>query len=349
MVLKKRTKSFNYRKLTRVEMNGLYIISSPFQAICAIESITFYKIIDPVFIVLHGQQKMVNSKTAKIIEINGFKNIYELTYSTFYDILLKSKNDISTIGLNYAILDYIFIGNYYSPTQRIFSSLCYNSIKTKLIYMDDGNSTIEAILWGLSIISFNDIKQFLKLLITKIINKMKCVNESEFFTIFEISSLKYKISPNSLMFLKNQIKIKNRSNVYIIGGNFLSIKLLTHEDYLSYLQIFLDHIKKNFRDETIYYCPHRGESDKFINYIANQYNLKIARSDYSVEYDFATNNVKPIAIYSFGSTASYSLKLLFPDSFSYVITPKIRNNNLQRSYNEIIKVYKKANIISLDY
>ena len=70
-----------------INSKSLFIVSSPFQAVCAIEAVHEYEIYNPVFIILLGSQSGQNSNTLKILHSNNFKNTYELFYSSFFDIL----------------------------------------------------------------------------------------------------------------------------------------------------------------------------------------------------------------------------------------------------------------------
>jgi len=328
--------------------SALFIISSPFQAICAIEAVYEYKIDSPVFVILQGQQQKVNLTTSKILKKSGFDNRYELVYNSFIRLMKQASKDINNLGLNKDEYSLIFLGNYFSPTQRVFSTNCCKNPKvTKFIYLDDGNSTVEAFLWGLNTIRFQNSNSFFKIGVSQLLFLIKGIYPNEFFSIFSLKSKVYKTTPNSLSFLKNKINKKSPSNIYILGSNLLNMGLVSNVEYLKNLKKIIENIHRNFPDEKIYYCPHRGESKDFLQKIKSEFHLEIFRPDYTIEFDFVLKNIHPVAIYSFGSTASYTLKMLYPTMYSYTIIPETNNKLINKSYREIIKYYQKQNIILL--
>lgn len=334
--------------MTSSSKKALFIVSSPFQAICAIEAVYKYKIDSPVFVILQGQQQKVNSTTIKIFAKCDFENKYELVYQSFKKLIKQSPKDINE--LNFKKDDYrlIFIGDFFSPEQRVFSAYCCKNPKeTNFIYLDDGSSTVEAYSWGLNTIRFQNFNTFFKIGVSQLLFLIKGITPNDFFTIFSLKSKTYNSIPNSLNNLKTKIGKKSPANIYILGSNLLNVGLVTIEEYLNFLKIIIENFRSNFIDEKVYYCPHRGESSSFIQKIKFEFNLEIFRPEYTIEFDFVLKDIHPVAIYSFGSTASYTLKMLFPNLHSYTIIPKTNNKVINRSYNEIIKIYQKQNIISL--
>jgi len=337
------------KKMSKDSKKALFIVSSPFQALCAIEAIYQYKIDFPIFIALYGQARQNNSNASNIIDQFGFtNNKYELCYQSFKSLLINSRSDIKKINIKKHDIKMIFIGDYFSPSQRIFSVFCSNNPK-ETIYrcVDDGNSTIEALLWGLNVIRFRSINIFLKLCIAEIFTFFNKVKIKEFFSIFALNNKNYKIEVNTLHHLKGLINISSNKNIYILGTNLCEKNLLAENSYHNYLSLIIQSIKDKFPNEKVIFCPHRGESKKSVSDIADQYNLSIYTSEYTIELDFVLKNISPVAIYSFGSTASYSLKILYPDTHSYIIIPETNNKLLNRTHEEISKVYQEQNIMVL--
>lgn len=327
---------------------ALFIISSPFQAICAIEAVYEYKVDSPIFVILQGQLQKVNSTTSKILDKSGFAKKYELVYQSFIKLIKQTPKDLKKLGLNKEEYSLIFLGNFFSPMQRVFSTYCCKNPKeTKFIYLDDGGSTVKAFSGGLNTIRFQNFNAFFKTSISQLLFLMKGITPNEFFSIFSIESKSYSITPNSLSNLKGKIKKNEPSNIYILGSNLLNMGLVSNVEYVKYLKIIIKNIRNNYPDDKIYYCPHRGESRSFLQKIESYFNLEFFKPDYTVEFDFVLNNIHPGAIYSFGSTASYSLKKLYPNTHSYTIIPETSNKVINRTYKEIGKIYQKQNIISL--
>lgn len=322
---------------------SLFIVSSPFQAVCAVEAVYEYRIQNPVFIILLGSQSGQNSNTLKILHSNNFKNIYELFFSSFFDIFFRSNKYISNYRLNLDSYDIVFVGDYLNPVQRFFSTK-FLLFKNKIIFLDDGNATIEVFKWGNIPTKIRSLNLFIKTTLSDIVFLLKKKRPIEYFTIFNYQSSKFKIKINNLNYLKSKISVKSKNGVYILGSNIYNKNLLSYYHYEMQFEEIINHVRDNYPAEPIYYCYHRGEPTEFVELLTSKYNIQKYLSDFTIEIDMVQKNIYPEAIYSFGSTASYSLKIIYPNINSYSILLRTNSKSLNKSYKLINEVYSDNGI-----
>jgi hypothetical protein len=80
----------------------------------------------------------------------------------------------------------------------------------------------------------------------------------------------------------------------------------------------LEKVQKEIKNEDVWYCPHRRNKDDVeLLEILDHYNTKIFNTQVSVEYDFINKGLNPLYIAGFGSTALYTLKLIYPEAIVY--------------------------------
>lgn len=329
--------------MSKNKQKAVFIITSPFQAICAVEAALKFKIKTPVFILLQGQKHEVNKNTKDIFELNNINEFHILVYNSFLQILKQASADIYSLNLNKNNFDFIFLGDFFSPLQRIFATN-FVTKQNRFIFLDDGNSTIEAYHWGMSAVRFKSINIFIKTVLTDLIFRFKRSRAIEFFSIFPNESNRFLVTPNLLQNLKTKIDKGRKSKVFVLGSSLYNLGLITKESYFSYLEKINQHILMHHPKEEILYCPHRGESEAFVNDIRESFPIKIYRTKATVEMDFILNKYNPIAVYSFGSTASFTIKILFSETSVYSAFPKTKGKNINRTYSAIEKTYTNLNI-----
>jgi hypothetical protein len=326
---------------------SLFVISSPFQAICAIEAVHEYEVKNPVFIILLGKNAEVNSNTLKVLDLNNITNVYKIIFNSFFDLVLNANKRISEFELKLNSYETIFIGDYLSTVQRFFSS-CFLSKTSKIVFLDDGNSTIEVFKWGNRASVFRSWGIFIKTIISEISFISYKKKSIEYFTIFDYDTNKFNKKLNNLRFLKSKIKTKKKNGVYIIGSNIYNINFLSKSQYIIYFEKIIRHVEINYPDEPIYYCPHRGEPTDTVELLKSKYKIHEHKSEYTIEIDVIKKSLYPVAIYSFGSTATYSLKIIYPNIDSYSIPLETNRKTFNKCIKEINQFYSKNDISILN-
>lgn len=320
--------------------SAIYIISSPLQALCAIEAklkFNFYQ--NYFFITYLSEQLKSKSTIINVLNNFGINSYREIVLPKYYNYL-----KYLIINLRKSIkYDYIFIGDYFNTSYYLLA-LIFKKRDSKLIFLDDGNSTIEAFIYKFKYAKNRGISYYLRYLITKIICMPVFINSKTFFTIFSNTNTKhFSVIKNEFEIIKYNLlnnNVKNESGV-IIGSNFAEMGFLKEEEYI---KVLLDVIKKYPQTKNIYYFPHRNENKDKLNNIMKLTNIIICENNSCIELEIVNKNINPKFIIGFGSTALYSLKILYPTSniIGYII--KLRDDYLNVIYEEIWKEYIKKGI-----
>jgi len=324
---------------------ALFIISTPFQALCAVEALHYYNInLDHAdFVIINGKSATVNSQSEIILNLNNIYSCKTIIYSSFRKLLLRSSIDIKEMSLN-ANYGFVFVGDFFNPLQKTFIT-SFITNRTKIIYLDDGSSSIKSLEWKNSYHKSRSInglfkRAFIDLYFHK--NKFKNV---EYFTIFDKINSPFKININTFKNLRSKIVDKQPIGCYILGSSIYLIGIIQPDDYYKYLEKIISHARKKYPEQIIYYCPHRVEKDQHINQILKNFNLSLYKTKYTIEADMVLEENLPRAVYSFGSTASYSLKILFPEVSSHAVKLNFKNDKIRKIYTDIYKIYSKKGIV----
>ncbi len=322
-----------------MERTSLFIINTPFQALCTIEAIKDYDIKNYYIAIVRNVNDKFNKKTEKIL--NDFNISFNFIFiKSFYDTLKKGilrKFDSELYNLN---IDRIFVGDYYSDSFRLFITFFIKN-EVNIILLDDGSATILLYKYGLSHIKLKSTNVIIK---RKLINFLMLFHTKKnilFFSVFTPPN-NYNIlfKKNSLTFLRNN-KYNDKMS-FIIGSKMSETGKLSENEYFNYL----NKIKARFPNETFFYCPHRKESTEKLNKIKVLFNFEIFNTEYTLEYDIYKKNIMPKIIVGFGSTAVYTLKIIFPNIDAYTIS--FYNKKTYNVYKVLNDVYKKQGVKILE-
>lgn len=311
-------------------METCIIISSPFQAICAIEAIETFSIQSPFFIILgkNGSEKP----------------IFSLIDSYQYSILNEGQGTLNLVRLSKRIgsrFENLFIGDYFSFSQYVIASIVSKS-NAVFTFLDDGNSTLE-LNPPVKRKRFVGIKKTCTSLPFLFLEKAKRIT-TRFFSIYEIdSSLGFNVIPNTFTYLKNASDIREQKGVYIIGTNPRALSL-KEEIYGDKLESILVSIEKLYPGETIYFCKHRYDNTDQEE-VFKKHNVLMYNTEVSVEVDFCKKSDNPRLIIGFGSTALLTLKFLFPQSNVTTILLELSDKEIEKSYQAIANYMQRFGVM----
>ena len=200
--------------------------------------------------------------------------------------------------------DLVILGDYKYYLFREFRKL-----SKKVIYLDDGVSTLDYNYWS----KYYKIQNY----------------NSKFFTFFNLK-IKIPTIKNNFRLLKTFSKKKKIDNSVTILGEALYEKKLVTKYYFE--DLIRNIIKKNAKKK-IFYFPHRKE--KIIYKIQKNYkNLHIIKNKYNVETNIINNIFISKEIYGISTTALATLKII------------LDKNNLINFYN--INIDKKGLVKKTD-
>lgn len=316
-----------------------YFIYSPFQSLIAVESILSRGADDySIYLLQNGnKQNLPAQEVLKLFRISHSI----ITVGSLLDVYKEAKKLKNSFNVCY-------VGDYFDYRLRIIASYALKH-KGKLVYMDDGSSSITVLNHEhpLRTLPFKLRFRFYDPLIRL---KRKHI-QTAYFTIYNIS-VKKDISLCDFSYVRSYLKEKQISiqeKTIIIGTN--PVLFNSYNDYYLFLE---ETIKKYVKDESgnVWYCPHRTEApSKEIDILLNRYGITRHISRYCVEVDLLLNNCYPNCVIGFGSTALSSLKIIYPNAD--VLCVKFPNSVLltlkSEGYDGIYEYLKKqgVNILSL--
>lgn len=342
-------------------MHNLFLVSTAFQLINAIEAQNHFKTENNILVLLYyGNQNKDHEQLDKLVEKFDYSEIiiYNTSNKKRYlkEIILLIKK------LRNNQYKYIFTGFFSANYRRFIANLTYQ----KLFLVDDGVYTIAIhnelygnIQYGIKkyILPYSEKKR--KTIYGRIafniwhnIRKLYlfvngCKNEMEnidinFFTIFSLKQKENEIIvENRLNYVKSLFNIENdkteESTMFFLGQPLKRAFSLDDDLYIQYLA----HIFKYYSDYSkIIYIPHRAEEKKMIKRIKSSnlsHKLTVLNIDMPIELYVLENNIEIKHVSSFISTALFTLKKMYPEAIvdSVLIPiPEDQEKNVSLIYNQ---------------
>ncbi len=295
---------------------NLYIVSTPLQLLCAIEAQHYFKTENNILVILfflidNGKNidQMFNLSEHfpynKLITHRPNKGI---NIKTFQDYILElRKHDYN----------YLFFG-YGTP---IYRRMVANIKHNKLYMLDDGihsitvHSQLHETSNNLSLVQEpKNIKKRLRNIIyftkgIKVDNNLKDLN---FFTMFDLPQYNDIITHNfsyvRSIFLKDE---ESDDRVYILGQPLKKAIKMESSDYIGYLKDVLN----KHKNKEIVYIPHRTEQiGEELGYLLYSRKVLILHINSPIEIFFMNHGINPVDVYSFMSSALFTISKMFPKS-----------------------------------
>ena len=202
--------------------------------------------------------------------------------------------------------------------------LAYCKHNAKIIFLDDGIQAVELFSNNPRKVK-NPVWISLVQHFFSIYALFKRVNRSFFFTIYDVKSEKFIIEKNSFEILKPNNATTN-DGVYVIGTNSSKLNL-NNQDYREILMLVVSRCKKDYKDQTVFYCPHRGDKNNGeLKPLLLKHGVVWFDTEISVEYDFIKKNIYPQIIIGFNSNALFTLHSLFPKSLTMNVCFRFKND-----------------------
>lgn len=318
-------------KCTNIDEAAIFV-SSPFQALCALEAIKEFKVRRPVFFI-QGHE-VSHEMTRNFIVKNGFSYINVSETSNAFEAI--------KIHHRHKKFQYLFVGDYFSCGHFLLSML-WSKINATIVYLDDGNSTL-SLLPPTSRKRLNSgsspHKIFYRLL--ELYKNLKGIRRV-FFSFYNLTDrgFPYPMITNYLSILKTDDIVSRKYGIYIIGTNSSQIGW-AREKYVDKLRIIRDYARK-YSNDPIYYCPHRRDERNYQKEL-QKLGCLLYETDVSVEVDFVSNKIYPFMVFGFGSTAMLTLKMLYPETVFYNFVFHSQNQQEESEYRIIEDEYKTFGI-----
>lgn len=293
----------NSVNMSKLSGYTLFLVASPFQCLCMMEAINYFNIDEYDVLVTYSDDYSLN-KIDILLRKNHISYTKKKIAHLFYDIM-------PILFSRHRYYRNIFIGDFYFK-HRLVLSYIFATFKAKIFYLDDGVQALQFFSFSPRKINYK-IKIKIVLAFYELIRLFKFIKKPVFFTIFNVSSSKYRIIKNPFVLLKTQ-ELEEPRGVYIIGTNSSVLEFKDYK-YSEYLNALYNQISERFPEDSIYYCPHRR--DQNLTQIFSQckkLNIEIFNTTIAVEYDFVEKNINPKLIVGFTSNALYTLRMIYPNA-----------------------------------
>lgn len=276
-------------------MNGLFLVESPFQLLCAYEAMSAYALQHSTIVVRFSRKKKNDDQLKKLIDLlfeqDQLPSIITIAAENrrFMDYM-KLFFLCMYVALRMVMFQYVFIGNAESGVLKL-ATLPVS--KRKIVLLDDG------------------IKSFL------------IQERSSAETNYNMFTMLYGVVPfqcqeicvNDFSVLKN--KILNSSTIVddqilFIGTDISEYGMMSEGEYVAAVKAVVDACKAS----KVVYVPHRLECECKLLKLKQVPGMELKRTDYPVELYSFYNQEVPKTIYSFYSGALISLHCIYGETIT---------------------------------
>lgn len=269
-------------KLTNLLKNAntklMCYVESPFQLIQAYELSKISKNKMKIYVRTNGK-KNNDEQLGRLILLFRLQNVELIKISLGTKGLLKH---LRTVIMMFRF-DIIVIGDPKSFLNKIVMLIPYRFCKSKLLYLDDGTSTLT---------DDNTNKRFLRFTIFS--NVVGNYIHNNFFNLKEIIS--------------SNCDVKETKNI-IIGSPLVDSGAISIEKYRMNIRSMLDQIDNSYE---VIYIAHRNESDEIIRNVLSGLEISSYRLMYPIELISYELKIVLTTLHSVISTAVFSMKIIYP-------------------------------------
>ena len=330
---------------------NLFLVTSPFQYICAIEAKAHYKAKNNILLLVEQPSEPGLSQQKKLVNENEWDHVIKIPRKN------RTRNLPKVIKEIWKITHKKQINNFFHAE--------YNGWRTKLllrnlnidkeVYFDDGTLTINEYEEEIRSKAVYSRKRFINDLALKLqgitpIGELPQSEKLELFTIFDIANPEHVIVKNTLTELKKKVGSTElfdpTSPVGFIGEGAIGHKRRkTQEVYVEEVRTFvLNH------PQGVIYFPHRTEAEEVKEAIKSIPNLTYHQSEYPLEIELVEKKIKLSKLIGALSTAQYTASLIYKDMPIYTIKTltDMLPESIQKRCKRIEDAYAKHGITTIN-
>lgn len=325
---------------------SVFVISSPFQALCAIAAIRQLEITDYKMALYIPRNDPRNGQIIKLLKDNDIEYTLYRKHRCFNSVLSYRFRLGAIYRRNNHYLR-LYVGDFRNYMQ-LYIGANYVSDGSSLIYLDDGNVTIALLKNQIS----NPFHGLNKLFITLISKHRNITTFRNLMTIYDdIPNEKYSIFALQLSYAirdnKNEMSDRMRG-VYIVGTNikkFCKPLGYKYNDFIKKLDEIMKRLCSEYPNEPVIYIPHGRDTSEYAQDICHRYGCQFRRADVMIELELLQQPYSPLAIFGFTSSALYNLKKIYPDiRVVNILFDGDENNEHYKEYLMISKFYEQNGI-----
>lgn len=308
---------------------NLFLVTSPFQYICALEAKHHYATKNNILILAQQKSQQGKKVEKNIVDYDDWDHVILI------DRISRTTEIPSTIKKVKKIikdnkLEHFFHAEYTAWRTKL---LLKNLPSSKEVYFDDGTLTV--IQYEESIrnkVDFYRPRFFQDLLIKlqgyQAPDRMPQSKNFEIFTVFDIPNPEHVIRQNTLSVLKQKYQIQSlydsNAPIGFIGqGGIGSKRKKTINSYIKEVMYF----KEKHQSQVVYF-PHRSESEEVKQRIMAIDGITYHQSELPLEIELIDKKIKLSGLVGILSTAQYTALLLYPNMPIY----NLYNANPSKDY-----------------
>ncbi|AAW84645.1 hypothetical protein VF_0150 [Aliivibrio fischeri ES114] len=293
---------------------NVFLVTSPFQYICAIEAKFHYKSKNNILILIEQNSHIGKKQMSSLIKNEDWDYIFTFPRSNRTFITPKIIKKIKQISSNK--LDTLFYSEYNAWRSKL---IIKNLDFQKHVFFDDGTMTyfdyydyIEPKASFYRPRFLQDIQ--LRLQGITPISKLDFFDNTEIFSIFEFKNCVITYTENKLNVLKKRINRLNNTSqfeydVFIGQGSVDEKNRISLKEYITLIKSVLSESKSY-----LIYIPHRTEATHVTESIKKINGVIFHQPNYPIEVELVENNITPLTITGLSSTALYTLSKIYPNS-----------------------------------
>lgn len=331
--------------------SSLFVVGSPFQVLCAAEAIHNFDISDYECLVPLNPTEIRNSQTLELLDYFNIK--YKILYSekrSKIRILVEEIIKPIICSHNY---NRVFIGDVYRINQL---TLALSNIKRggSLVYLDDGIATL-SIFDGLQLYKHEALHIRLRL-INFMAGVRKIKLEKYFFTVYsdyDVDKEKFSIYPNNFSLLEQHLTydLLSERTVMFVGTNterYCQCYSLSVEELIKVLFDKLQILKHRFPNCKYVYIPHGRDTNSDVQNVCFQCGFEYTRIPVCIELHLLRNNIRPLAVAGFVSSALFNIKKIFKTENVINFYPVRKSSSFYLKNYNVSKYYERNGIEFLE-
>ncbi len=318
---------------------SLFIVQTPFQAMCAISTIRQLKI-DDYSLSLHFQQtnERRNRQTIELIRRYGLK--YSVTEA-------KSVKRIDLLYKHKGMYNRVFLGTH------LYHDGYYYALKEtrkggNIVLLDDGVATISLLKEGFKVSGRSSVYMAWY----KTLAFTRNIKINNLFTVYkDILNPEWNIAFNNISKLRSFDRPTIIKDIYIIGtnnGGYIDNYGVSEDNFRLSIHNCLKKVRNDYPHEKIVYIPHGRDKTVFAKDYCREFEIEYMPLELNVENYILSLDIIPRAVFGFTSSALYNLKVIFPESEIYNIVLGVLLDKVP-SINGISQYYEEQGIKTLPF
>lgn len=291
---------------------NLFLVTSPFQYLCAVEALNAYKTDNNILLLVKQGSEPGISQEKALLDRTQWQHIIEIPRVSRSKHVPNAIHKIKNITHNQP-LSHFFHAEYSAWRTKL---LLRNLVIENEVYYDDGTLTINEYEESIRTKSIYSRPRFLQDLMIRIrrctpIGQLEQSKNLELFTIFDIKDPIHLVRKNSLHEMKKKYNAVDlydkKAPIGFIGQGSIGHKRMKS------IATYLNEIK-HFSETTnnsIIYFPHRTESEEVTRQVKKIKNLEYHYSQMPLEIELIEKKIKLSALVGNVSTVQYTSLILY--------------------------------------